>query len=231
MLITYFVPDPGNIKLTQATKRACNFWNHFVIPDLPLVVRVESFKPFNPWSSVTGTSSNPQIKDGVKYGRIRFNRKLLDGWSEMQVAATVAHEIGHSLGYGWSRWDALYDRKTGRFSDAAVAQLASLADMEVEREFGEPQAYSHWDEGRFGDELMTPFKDQEPHVLPVTIDVMALLGHQLRNRLTQVSPLGPLLDLPPQDEIVAAAKSGDIDLAHKSDAPVFEPIPAWGAST
>ena len=53
--------------------------------------------------------------------------------------------------------------------------------MEVEREGGPGTALSHWDEDRFGSELMTGYQELDTlgYVLPVTIQVMGLLGHQL----------------------------------------------------
>ncbi|MEM1411302.1 MAG: hypothetical protein AAGH19_03010 [Pseudomonadota bacterium] len=75
------------------------------------------------------------------------------------------------------------DAETGRFTSAAIDSLASLADIEVEREWGPGTELSHWDEARYNRELMTGFQDTGEHVLPVTIDVMEMLGHAVQEPL------------------------------------------------
>jgi hypothetical protein len=106
-----------------------------------------------------------------------------------------------------------------------VAQLASLADMRVELDHGPGSKLSHWDEALFDKELMTPFKDEASHVLPVTIDVLALLGHTVKKRLESTTPLNALLDLPEQPGIASANKSSALNVTYFEETPVFQPLP------
>ena len=129
------------------------------------------------------------------------------------------------MGFGWAKWNAHYNKSNGQFLPHAVAQVPALADMQVELDDDEPQKFYHWDEGAFGDELMTPYKDNLPYVLPVTIDVMSLLGHQLRNKLLKPTPLADLLSLPSQLPIVEAANLNALKIAEDFDAPEFETLP------
>ena len=52
--------------------------------------------------------------------------------------------------------------------------------MEIELNYGPATRYAHWDEEKFGNELMTGFSAVSgTYVLPVTIRIMKLLGHKL----------------------------------------------------
>ena len=110
-----------------------------------------------------------------------------------QIAGTIVHEIGHSLGIGWEEWHNLYEPETGLFTPDAVGRLGKLAQMEVQRDYGCGTAFSHWDELRFDKELMTGIQDVGEYVLPVTIDLMEVLGHTVNERLEARTPLGDLL--------------------------------------
>jgi hypothetical protein len=55
------------------------------------------------------------------------------------------------------------------------------------------RSLSHWDEEKLGNELMTGFKNDAEHVLPATIDVAALLGHKVIERLKKKTSLDALL--------------------------------------
>lgn len=65
--------------------------------------------------------------------------------------------------------------------------------MRVEIEHTAATRYSHWAEGKHRGELMTGFENREEHVLPVTIDVVALLGHTVRRSLEARTPIDALL--------------------------------------
>lgn len=221
MFITYELKTRRNLKLQQAIQQACNFWNHFIIPSKIHVVVVGVFT--NWASSTTGKSGMAKEHNNQMYSHVRLNWKFLRNWTVEQTAATLAHEIGHSLGIGWSKWDELYDQRTGQFRPEAISQVPALANMSVELEHGEMQRYSHWDEERFDQELMTPFKDRVTYVLPATIDVMELLGHQIRNRLPARTPLSELLQLAEQPALVSMAKSSDIDRSFMPDTLSWNP--------
>ena len=112
-----------------------------------------------------------------------------------------------------------------KFKPGAIKKLSQLEQMEVELEGGQGTALSHWDENKFDKELMTGIKDQGEHVLPVTIDVMELLGHSVSETLATKRPLDELLQevagmvFSRQDEIRT------IDLEHFEKTELFETIP------
>lgn len=192
-IITYRLIETSDPKLDAAAKIACNLWNHYIEPAGNYVIRIETYRKST--SSTTAIAFTPWSRDGVTYGRVKFNRRFLDNWTAKEAAATLVHEIGHTLGFGWARWMALIDTETGEFVADARAQLPALADMRVELQHGDGSRYSHWDEEQFDKELMTPFKDAQSHMLPVTVDVMSLLGHQVKIRLEETASVDHLLDV------------------------------------
>lgn len=189
-LITYHVLEDREGKLQAAARLACNFWNHYLEPETSVVIHIDLF-----WSplSYIARSYEPERKGGVTHGRIRFNSVYVKRYSEMQLAITLVHELAHTLGFGWDRWLALFDPSTGRFTPAAVQSLPALEDMRVETDGGAATEYMHWDETVHGSELMTGFENLTEHVLPVTVDVMALLGHQVVRRLEARTRIQTLL--------------------------------------
>jgi hypothetical protein len=74
-----------------------------------------------------------------------------------------------------------------------VARLAALADCRVETDYGPGTTLAHWDEELYDRELMTGIKDNVLFVMPMTIDVMELLGHKVAERLQERTELTALL--------------------------------------
>lgn len=189
-LITYRIVSDIEGTLQRGARSACNFWNRFVEPKQSVVIRLGLFTQN---SNTIARAFRPYEKDGTRYGRVEFNTKFLQRFTDDEIAGTIIHEIGHSLGIGWDKWHSLYDRETGRFNSSAIRKLSALESMEVERDGGPGTAFSHWDEVKFDKELMTGYQDTGEHVLPVTIDVMKTLGHTLIERLRERTPLAELL--------------------------------------
>jgi DNA/RNA endonuclease G (NUC1) len=220
--ITYKIASDMGDRLKNGARTACNFWNRFVQPQYSIVIRLGTFTQS---SNTIARAYKPYTKEGVRYGRVEFNTKYLVQFTENEIAGTITHEIGHSLGIGWDEWDQLYDRNTGMFETEAVARLAELERMEVEREGGPGTALSHWDEQKFDKELMTGYQDHGEHVLPVTIDLMGILGHAVIERLEDRTDLSELLQdvaglvFFRQDEVRR------IDLEHFEETDLFESIP------
>jgi hypothetical protein len=88
----------------------------------------------------------------------------------------------------------LFDHQTGYFLPNPIEEVPDLRNMRVELDYGPGTVFSHWDEeGRHKKEIMTGFKDSGEYVLPVSIDVMKLLGHQVIKRLQSPTFLSTLL--------------------------------------
>lgn len=189
--ITYKIVSDMGGRLKKGARTACNFWNRFVQPKHSIVIRLGTFTQS---SNTIARAYKPFWKDGVRYGRVEFNTKHLVQFTEDQIAGTIVHEIGHSLGIGWDKWSELFDRRTGKFTPDAIDLLQALERMEVELDGGPGTALAHWDEQKFDKELMTGYQDHGEHVLPVTIDLMEALGHTVLERLEHRAYLGALLE-------------------------------------
>ena len=190
-LITYHITSDYQGKLRASAKLACSFWNRFVDPDSSIVIRLGSFTQFG---STIARAYRPFQRDGVVYGIVEFNTRYLDGFESDDIIGTLIHEIGHTLGIGWDKWMDMFNHQTGRFHKMWIDKLPSLTDMFVETDYGPGTTLVHWDEERFDKELMSGFKDDDEYVLPVTIDVLELLGHTVIERLGAKRKLAEVLD-------------------------------------
>lgn len=171
-IITYKIVEDAGDRLKNGARAACNFWNRFVLPRYSIVIRLGVFTQLG---NTIARAYEPYEKDGVRYGQVEFNTRFLLDYTPDEIAGTIIHEIGHTLGIGWDDWTRLFDGVTGRFGIDAINRFAALAQMEVERDGGSGTALAHWDEALFDRELMTGYKDSSEYVLPITIDVMEAL--------------------------------------------------------
>lgn len=189
-LITYKILKDRGDKLKAAARMACNFWNHFIQPERSIVIHMGLITSRLDYIAL---SYEPERRGRVTHGCIRFNTRYLAQYDELQIAGTLVHELGHTLGFGWDRWMALFDGATGRFLPNAVKRLPALARMRVETDYGAGTQHLHWDEHRHGGELMTGIENKHEYVLPITVDVTALLGHRVQQRLARKTPVPTLL--------------------------------------
>lgn len=220
-LITYKIVSDLDGRLKRSARVACNFWNRFIIPNSSIVIRLGVFTANN---NTIARAYEPYVKDGVVYGVVEFNTKFLSKYTEHEISGTIIHEIGHTLGFGWDKWMELFDSK-GVFTETATNLLADLKDMRVETDYGSGTRYSHWDEKIHDEELMTGFKDNREHVLPVTIDIMTLLGHRVAEELPRKTDLATLLDTLSQVVFSRQAEAKSINLDHFEQTGLWENIP------
>lgn len=191
-LITYNITSDLNGRLNIPAKVACNFWNHFLVPRLPIVMNLGVFTDF---STCIACSYFPKVRDGVIYGRVEFNTTHLVQYSEKKAAGTVIHEPGHTLGFGWDDWRQMFDHNSGIFRPEYISAVPTLGTMRAETTGGDGTDLSHWDEhSSYSQELLTGWKSEAEYVLPVTIDVMKLLGHQVTTHLPNKTLLATLID-------------------------------------
>ena len=221
-LITYKIHQDHEGRLKRASRIACNFWNHFVMPRYSIVVRLGLFAQSG---NTIARAYLPYVKEGVHYTKIEMNSHYLAQFNDFQLAATITHEIGHALGIGWEKWKDLIEPQTGTFKPFAVDQVGELKAMEVEREGGEGTALAHWDEHHFDCELMTGYQDNDEHVLPVTINMMELLGHQIKARLSVTTPLQTLLEQTANVVFMRQTDVKKIDLNYYEQTDLFECVP------
>ncbi len=125
----------------------------------------------------------------------------------------------------WNKWENLFDRASGEFNESAIIAIDALKEMRVETDYGSGTQYSHWHEQRHDEELMTGFKDATEHVMPVTIKVISLLGHQIAERLPHKTNLNMLLDSLAQITFSQQAEAKSIDLDHFKGTDIWENIP------
>jgi hypothetical protein len=217
-LITYKIVSDVDGRLKAATRAACNFWNRFLQPRASVVARIGTYRSV---SATLARAYQPYTRAGVVYGVVEFNKRYLHVMTDDEVAGTAAHEIGHILGYGWSKWMTLFHHETGLFKDKPIAKVPSLAKMLVETDYGPGTELSHWDEEKFGAELMTGFKDEAEHVLPATIEVAALLGHKVLERLPRKTRISTLFAEARAVQFTRQGVAKALDLDH------FEPTPVW----
>ncbi len=221
-LITYKIVSDRDGKLKAGGRTACNFWNRFIAPKCPIVIRLGVFTEL---SNIIARAYKPYQNYGTVYGRVEFNTEYLDTFTENAISGTIVHEIGHTLGIGWDEWMALFDKQTGRFTAEAIEQLSALEEMHVETDYPQGTKYSHWDEERFGTELMTGIKDQSEHVLPVTVDIMRLFGHHVTEQLPEKTALKTLLDSLSQVVFSRKDEARAIDRDHLEETEIWEMIP------
>lgn len=219
-IITYRIVSDHDDRLRKAAKVACDFWNHFIQPESPLVLRMGASANTN---GMIALSFAPyKDADGSVYSYVQFNTAYLRRYSRTDLATILIHEIAHALGFGRERWKNLFDWRNGRFLQQAVAQLPALKEMRVETHGGRHTRLMHWDERRHDNELMTGTKDRSEYVLPVTIDVMALLGHTVVHRLESRQRVSHLLEKFTNQAFTRGDDVASINLDHFVETDVLE---------
>ena len=220
-LITYKIVSDSNGRLKGAAKLSCSFWNRFVLANSSVVIRLGIFTSF---SNIIARAYKPYTYQGVVYGRVEFNTKYLNTFTESEIVGTIIHEIGHTLGFGWDKWMELFDTSSGEFFPEYVKAIPDLADMRVETDYGPGTTLSHWDEELFDKELMTGFKDNPEHVLPVTISVTSLLGHAVAEELQAKTMLADILDELRDVIFTRIEEAKQLDRDHLEETTIWEEI-------
>jgi hypothetical protein len=226
-LVTYKITSDIDGKLKTAGRTACNFWNSFVQPSTDIVIRLGVFTDSDPDSGTIAQAWTPYTRKGVLYGRVEFNTKYLGRFTPSQIAGTVVHELGHTLGIGWDLWMKMFNESDGKFLPKAVSACSDLKGMLVELDGGSGTELCHWDEETFGAELMTGYKNRGEHVLPVTVEVMEFFGHTVKKKLRKKTSLAPLLNQCAKTVFPERMKVGarQIDRDYFIETKPFETIP------
>jgi hypothetical protein len=224
-LITYKIVNDEGGKVKKAGRIACNFWNAFVTPSKPIVIRL-GVADLD--ADTIAEAYEPHTAKGVVYGRVNFDERFLKKFTARKAAGTIVHEIGHVLGFGFAKWLRLFDAKTGIFKPRSITLLPELDAMRVELDGGEGTELSHWDEELFDKELMTGEDDTAEHVLPVTIAVMKLLGHKVKKSLPKKTSLAKLLTEAQQLTFTKKAQAKKLDLDLFRVTPRWEALPHQG---
>jgi len=224
-LITYKIVNDEGGKLKKAARIACNFWNTFLTPKKAIVIRL---RVSDLGEGTIALASEPYTAKGTMYGPVTVNTAFLKQVRVSKVAGIIVHEIGHTLGFGFAAWMKLFDEKTGLFTPKSVAALPALSAMRVELDGGPETELSHWDEARHGGELMTGEDDSAEQVLPVTIAVMALLGHKIKKRLRKKTSLTKLLTRAAKVKFAKKVQAKQLDLDLFRETKLRETLPHKG---
>jgi hypothetical protein len=220
-IITYHITSDQNGMLRDAAKLACDFWNRFVLPASSIVIRLGVFTQFG---NTIARAYYPFKKDGVMYGVIEFNTVYLDQFTQVEIVGTIIHEAGHTLGFGWEDWMELFNHETGRFTPQAVEEIAALGEMYVETDYGPGTSLAHWDEEHHEKALMSGFKSTAEYVLPVTIDIMALLGHEVIEKLAEKTSLEAIIEELSMVQFMRMADATSLDRAAFVQTNIWEEI-------
>lgn len=220
-LVTYHITSDHKDILRGSAKLACSFWNYFLEPKQPIVIRLGTFSRFG---NTIARAYRPYSQDGVRYGVVEFNKRYLNSFDEEEIVGTLIHEIAHTLGMGWDKWMQLFSATTGKFHKKYVRQLPELKNMLVETDYGPGTTLSHWDESRFDQEIMSGFKDDDEYVLPVTVNVFELLGHTIVTKLNKKIPLRELLDRVRGMQFSSTGKLASIDRTAYIETELWEEI-------
>ena len=211
-VITYFIVSDEENQLKNAAKLSCNFWNYHILPNTNIVVRLSVFTED---SYTIARAYEPYQLDNTLYGRVQYNTKWLGHYTPDGHTEIISHEIGHTLGIGFHLWDSLYHHDTGK--------MKCFEDTWVELEGGLGTALSHFDEERYGSELMTGWQDQgECYVMPQTIEVMKYLEHTVSNRLDCNWPFKDFVKKAGEVQFSRMSDVESINLSHFEETPLIE---------
>ena len=118
----------------------------------------------------------------------------------------------------------MYDNN-GIFKESATNQLIELKDMRVETDGGSGTKYSHWDEDRHNEELMTGYKDTVEHILPITIKIMSLFGHRVVGSIPQKTNLDDFFDALRYMSFSRQEEVNTLNLDYYEETEILENIP------
>lgn len=186
MRFTYSVQNDYYRRLKHGTHKACAFWNHFIDPKEMVYINVSSGYIEDSLFAKVRTTKDENYNRVV--GSITFNKNVLYREDNPYVYTSIfIHELGHVLGINAKNkdWTDLFFYTSGRFKKKTIAMIPQLEEMVVERMRGKHSRYCHWDEKIHQNEIMTSQKNSFEYIHPMTIEVMRLFNHRIKNRLYQ----------------------------------------------
>ena len=219
--LTYYITGDVNNKLKNTARTSCNFWNRYISPRHYIVTQLGTFD--SP-GFVIARAYQPFTFGSIRYGFVEFNEKYLITFDHYDIIGTLVHEMGHILGMGFGNWMDLFNHNDGSFKEYAIEAVPALQYMFVETDYGPGTELSHWDERRFTTEIMTGIQDSKETVLPVTIDVMSLLGHHVNYHLPYVMDFDHLISLVEGVQFTRKDQARELNKAHRQETKLHEEI-------
>ncbi|WP_088891508.1 PPC domain-containing protein [Leptolyngbya ohadii] len=180
-----------NSGVRNAITEAARFWENVITHSSfngghNLQIQVQGVNSPQQWLAAATNREGATDANGKwmpTTGIVRINTSYSSSYNSdpSYLKTLVIHELGHVLGIG-TLWEkngrSLIDRATNTYK----------ADSYAGRAFGEisgilspkavpvePGSFGHWDEGKFGDELLTPFAEGAGVKMPLSQITLASL--------------------------------------------------------
>ncbi|HEY9657717.1 MAG TPA: hypothetical protein V6C65_04570 [Allocoleopsis sp.] len=155
----------------SAVEEAGQFWGGFIGNDRSIQMEVAASQSQEKW--LARARPTEIGNDGLPVaGRVELNLAYQSQYDQYHnyFVAVVIHEFGHVLGIG-SLWEGkqLINGSANSYNANTKAGQIYGGTIPIE-----PKIHGHWDEGKFGNELMTPMTSRPGEKM--TVSQMTLAG-------------------------------------------------------